>query len=192
MARIRDYKAEYASRIKRGLAMGLTRGQARGHPEAGLSLVKHQTSKSIWNERLEEGLKRIRKGDSASAVARQAHVDPGRLRNYLVQQGVGEKNGGRWRIGEDTRMRNILIYSGGKPIEIQVRGYDACKLIGEYMEAVRQFLADQNKSHLKPYDGVSVADINSKSYALETNPNALYRIHISSDRPFEQVYSFAR
>lgn len=34
MARQRDYKAEYAARVARGQAAGLSRSQARGHPSA--------------------------------------------------------------------------------------------------------------------------------------------------------------
>lgn len=39
MARQRDYKAEYARRVAKGKAAGLTRGQAAGHPELLKPLV---------------------------------------------------------------------------------------------------------------------------------------------------------
>jgi len=44
--RKRNYKAEYARRIKRGLARGLTPSQARGHPKRGEKPASRITAKA--------------------------------------------------------------------------------------------------------------------------------------------------
>jgi hypothetical protein len=192
MARVRNYKAEYATRVGKGLAKGLTRSQARGHPEAGKALASGKALTASYDRQLEEGVKLIRGGLPMNTAAKSIHVAVERLRNYSVAQDVGQKEGSRWRIGTDIRKRVMLVFSKGEEHEIVVSGYQAAKLIGEYMSAVGQFLKDQNLKRLKPFKGVSVADVNGKQYIFETDPNTLYRLSGTSDRPYEKVYQIVR
>lgn len=188
MARVRDYKAEYARRIARGLARGLTRAQARGHPEAGKPLISGRTTGAAYNPRLEEGVKLIRGGQSLSAAAKTIHADPGTLRSYAAAQGVGEKVGGRWRMGEDTRIREMPVLTAGREITVRVKGYETSKLIGDYWEAVKKFLASNDPSHLDSHRGVSFADAEGRRHIFETDENTIYRLNLSGDDPFENVY----
>lgn len=47
MAKPRDYKAEYARRIQRGIEKGLSRSQAAGHPKAGELSARIKLTKSF-------------------------------------------------------------------------------------------------------------------------------------------------
>lgn len=188
MARLRDYKAEYARRIARGLAKGLTRAQARGHPEVGKPLVSGKLRAASYDRELEEGIKMIRKGHPLGAAAKSINVSAERLRNYVVAQSVGEKVGGRWKIGLDTRKRAMVIYSAGKEQPVILRGYESSRLAGEYMNAVKNFLAYNDPAHLAAYKGTGVVDANGKYHPFETDPNILYKLTATSDRPYEKVY----
>lgn len=188
MAQVRDYKAEYLRRIERGLARGLTRAQARGHPEAGKPMASGRARVVAYNRDLEEGVKLIRGGHSLTASAQSIQTTPERLLNYLTGQGVGTKQGGRWRVSDDHRERDIQLFSNGAQHKIRIAGYDNSRLVGEYMNAVKKFLDTNDPSHLEPFKGVVVTDAKGKRFPLETDPNTLYRLYHISDEPFESVY----
>ena len=99
----RDYKAEYAQRIERSRARGLTRSQGRGHPRAGEQRISALTMAPapVYNRHLEEGLKAIRKGQPLTATARSLHVAPERLRHYLIQTEVVHE--AAWPMGRCQR-----------------------------------------------------------------------------------------
>ena len=94
--RNRDYAAEYARRLARAFAKGLSRAEARGHgrqplkPKAGMAFSSDQRF-------LEKGIKLIKSGSSLTATAKQLHVAPERLRNYLQSSGVAKKVGKFWK-----------------------------------------------------------------------------------------------
>src|SRR5262245_5857197 len=100
MAKKRDYKEEYRRRIERGLKRGLSRSQARGHARAG-EQKSSAIRKPIYDQRLEEGLKAIRKGGSLTKSAQSVGVSPKTLRQYVQKTGVAYKSKNRWQIGYD-------------------------------------------------------------------------------------------
>jgi hypothetical protein len=175
----RDYKAEYQSRIAKGLARGLSRSEARGHA---------QPKAFVYNKRLEEGLKAVRKGDSLTKAARTIRAAPETLRKYIKQTGVATQRAKHIHIGSDSRIREIQFFSGGREFTLRVQGYNVAAKIGSYMSAVKQFLATNDTSFLEPFAGNSIVDVKGKRYPFETRPNVLYRLTASSTDSFEEVY----
>jgi hypothetical protein len=181
----RDYAAEYRRRITRGLAKGVSRSQARGHPRAS---ERYLSPRRPGYQKLEAGVAALRKTKSLSAAARQAKVAPERLRRYLRELDFVEKQRGRWVVGPDPRLRVVLIYSDGKKQRIVVQGYEPAALTGSYWNAVGDFLRTNDPAHLAPFVGVQIRDANGKPYTLETRPNVLYRLASEGMNSFEQVY----
>src|SRR3954468_12466874 len=98
--RRRNYRAEYESRVARGLANGRTRSQARGHPRAAERHVSTKAAERKPDRRLLEGLKTLREVRNLGDAARRAGVAPERLRHFVRKLDFVEKRGARYVVGE--------------------------------------------------------------------------------------------
>jgi hypothetical protein len=185
--RERDYRAEYARRIARGRAKGLSRSQARGHPLAGQALASQPEAEPAYSRQLEAGYRAIKDGKSLIAAAKEVHVSPERLRRYLRGQGIAERRGTRWVALPDTRSRRVLMYSNGRARTVTV-DLEEARYVGAYMSAVSRFLRTNDRAHLTWFEGLGVTDVRGAFHPLETDPNTLYRLAHTGDETFEQVY----
>ena len=186
--RKRDYKAEYARRIERGKAKGLSRSQARGHPRHHEPYLAEIATPRPWNPELEEGLKQIRAGRTMASAARSIGVAPERLRSYVTRTGVGRKEKRRWRIGPDFRARQMLVYSSGRALTIVLPDYEQANRAGAYMGAVGNFVRYHERSYLDPFEGQGVTGSDDSFIPFETRPNVLYRLTTTEEASFEEVY----
>jgi len=185
--RKRDYKAEYRRRVRLAEEKGRSRSQARGHPRRHESGLKTKRP-DLRDERvLERALRDIRAGKSLTAAAKGVHVSEERVRSYLAKSGIAIKKGRLWIVGADHRIRQMRVITtdGLKRVELNLK---QASLNGSHEAAVGRFLETNDVSHLKPFAGQTIKDINGKRYALETNPNTLYRLANSGGESFEQIY----
>lgn len=189
--RRRDYHAEYLRRLERAKKRGLSKSQARGHPKAGEQGVQARKLAKLRDAKLQQGLRAIRKGDSLAEASRSAGLSPERLRKYLTDHKIAQKHNGRWRLIKKRQRWEWGIFTEGTMIFIVVSDPATSSLIGSYLNAVKQFVLTNDATLLKPYRNVSVKDEIGKKYVLETNPNALYRLHIAERETPEEHYKFA-
>lgn len=188
MTRPRDYRAEYARRIERGLGQDLSRSQARGHPRPGEAPVSRRGAMPAYDPRLEAGLKLIRAGTPLTRAAPVIGVSRERLRRYVAQTGVVAKRGGRWTVVQDQRPRQIQLFSWGRALTVTVPGYEHAALVGRYLAAVGAFLDSNDPTHLDPFVGEAITDVRGKRHSFETRPNVLYRLAAGRGESFEQIY----
>jgi hypothetical protein len=181
----RNYQAEYARRIAKALAQGLSRSQGRGHAKAAEAALR--ASRPISDERLQLALRVLRQESNFAAASRAAKVSPERLRKYAIERGLLEKAGRRWRARADLP-RRMLLFTNGKSLAITVGDFETASLVGRFMSAVGKFLGEPNKARLTPFVGQSVRDINGREHPFETRPNVLYRLAAAGEHTFEQIY----
>lgn len=185
MARLRDYKAEYARRIASGKKRGLSRSQARGHARPGERAIR---AKPVYSDdRLEAALRLMRETGAQSKAAKKAGVSVERLRRFLYENKLAERKANRWHF-TDTRIREMSVLSQGQMRRMRLRGFDEASINGGYLHAVSQFILKNDPSYLADYVGQSVRDAKGKLHPLETDPNELYRLYHSGDEPFEVYY----
>jgi hypothetical protein len=182
----RNYKAEYARRIARGSASGLSRSQARGHPKIAETPV-WSARRSLEDARIQLALRALRQERTFAKAAKAAKVSPERLRKYAIERGLIEKAGRRWQPRADLP-RRMLIFSQGRSLPITVGNIQTASAGGRFMAAVGRFLDTNDRSVLTPFVGQSVRDINGREYPFETRPNVLYRLSAAGEHTFEQIY----
>ena len=185
MARKRDYKAEYRRRKEQGLAKGLSLSQARGHPKPSETPVQRKPVEPDPN--LEAVIREMNQGRSMTAAARDAHISAERLRRFLVQDDLADKQGQLW-VPKDQRPRRIPVMTGGRFRVLTVDGYQQARIVGEHHNAVGQFVRSNILSVIEPFVGLHVRGANGKTYPLETDPNALHRIAAMDTPPFHEIY----
>ena len=122
--RKRDFKAEYKRRKARGLAMGFSLAQARGHRRASEAKVERRKAEKVLEDaKFQIGLRFLRKEKSFSKAAREVHISPERLRTYAVEKGIVEKRGRRWVVRKDLP-RQVLIFSDGLLLRLKTRNLE--------------------------------------------------------------------
>jgi hypothetical protein len=116
----RDYRAEYARGIDRGLASGLTRAQARGHPGLNQGLASGLPLPTSNWRKLKSGFRAIKGGKSLTVVAKELRVSPERLRRYFRERDVDEGRG-PGRGGSNVSLRRS-VSRFPRPRSRQIRG----------------------------------------------------------------------
>lgn len=183
----RNYRAEYRRRKASAKARGLSASQARGHPKPGEKPVSTKASSPRWTRILENGVRFLRSGDTLSNAAKRAGVSPERLRAYVDQTGIAKKKGRKWVVSEDRRIRRMLALTTEGRVSLEL-AFSEASLNGAHESAVGRFLEDNDVTHLKPFRGLSIRDVDGKRHTFETRPNVLYRLANSGGESFEQVY----
>jgi hypothetical protein len=184
----RNYAVEYARRIARAVAKGLSRSQARGHPKPAEAVIgSKRTTRPLEDDRLQLALKVLRQEKSLTTAAQEAKVSPERLRRYATEKNIIERRGRRWIVRQELP-RRMLLFSDGRALQVVVGDFASASKVGRFMSAVSAFLRTNNPAGLREFEGMSVADISGKTHVYETRPNALYRLASAHDQSFEHIY----
>ena len=184
MTRARNHKAEYQRRIERGLAKGLTRSAARGHP-ARARRSKAATPKPDPNLAL--AVREMNEGASLTRAARTAHISPERLRTFIKTAGIARRKGRIW-VMKDARVRRVQIISGSKSKTIHVRGFRDASAVGQHAAACRKAIETGDFKPVFAFRGKGVTDAKGRFHPFETDPNALYRHALRGEPEFYEIY----
>ena len=128
---LHELSSSYRRRIERGMARGLSRSQARGHPRVGeASASRRGVYKS--EQKLLQGIRLLdRSGYTFDRAAREAGVSTERLRRYAHETGYAQKERGRWRVPERHRGTVLFpIFSEGQLKKIKLSDLDQKEKLG--------------------------------------------------------------
>jgi hypothetical protein len=187
--RNRNHKSEYARRIERGLAKGLTRSEARGHPKPKGQRKRAAGAKLAHPKgKLEQALKSLKTGahTSLTKAAKEHRVAPERLRRYMHENTKATRKGRRWVI-MDKRPRRFPVYSEGHlrdPILVPAEATKA----SDYMRTVDKFLNSGDRALLASFEGQGVKDVKRVFLPFEVDPNALYQLDAAGELSFPEIY----
>ncbi len=184
--RTRDFRKEYADRVKRGLAKGLSRARARGHARAG-DVRKLKTSIPDQGDPLEKALKLMKDGATQKAAAKKYNVSVEKLRRYVKENTTAKLRGKKWVI-IDRRPEEIRIISRGRVYGIPAP-HRFKRSVGQFWKAINKFLDTNNQSYLKPLQGKGIRDAEGKFHPWETDPNILRKLDSIGELHFVDIYT---
>lgn len=147
------------------------------------SYQKYQRNLSL------EVLRRMRGGHSLTYASKQLGISRSTVLSNL---GITLfKRSRRWQAKKsDSIDRAINIYEQGKVRTIIVKGSKHSRTIGEYYNAVRNYIISGDSTYLKPFKKKRIVDSKGKKYRLETNPKNIYDIEESKeDSEFFEIYA---
>jgi hypothetical protein len=133
-------------------------------------------------------LSMIRHGSTLSAAAKEIGVHPRTVTRHLGS--VLAKRGGKYRAkSTDKISRSMVIYTQGRQLSITFADFKTASTIGQYLNAVRQYLNTGDKSTLKPFENVEVVDGRGIKHKLETDIRKIKAIESAKEEPeFFEIY----
>jgi hypothetical protein len=127
------------------------------------------------------------KGLSLSEAASQAGTTPDTVRKYASSALVREETGYRTRPSDRlVREMRLPTSQGGR--SVSVRGSRDASLVGEYWNAVRQYLQTGDDSGLEDFEGKSITDSSGETWELLTDRSQLRRMGNAGVLAFEDIY----
>ncbi|MGC9953684.1 MAG: hypothetical protein ABSD21_05360 [Rhizomicrobium sp.] len=183
--RIRDFKKEYANRVKRGLAKGHSLSRARGHISAA-DIRKSKPTIPDPNDPREKALQLMKAGATQKTAAKRTGVSVEKVRRYLKENTTAKLEGKKWVI-MDRRPTLMLIASRGKIYFIPVT-YRSRSRVGHYWNNVNKFLATNDASYLARYAGKGIRDAEGNYHPWETGPNTLRKLDSIGELDFTEIY----
>lgn len=181
----RNHAQEYARRIQRATAKGLSRSQARGHARAGEAPIRAKPSKS--DARLETALTLLRETGNQGRAAKEAGVSAERFRNFLRSHALAHRKGKLWHF-TDNRPREMKVITGGEVVRLILPDFEQASLNGSHLTAVKAYVNSNNADLLRSFHGKSVIDITGQAHPLETHPNTLHRLVNTETDLFHDIY----
>lgn len=182
----RDFKAEYARRVAKGLEAGKSRSQARGHARAGERPRSPGPRLAPGKGPFELAVRKIARGSYLRTAAREFGLREETLRRYLKENVQAERKGRKWII-TDTRPRQFPVYSDGAIAHPWLTPAEATRA-SDYMRAVNRFLFTGRRKLLKPFEGAGVTDIKGRLHPFETDVDALYELDAAGELSFPEIY----
>jgi hypothetical protein len=182
----RDFKAEYARRVARGLAAGKSRSQARGHARAGERPRWPGPHLAPGKGPFELAVRQVARGSSLRASAREFGLREETLRRYLKENVQAERRGRKWTI-TDNRPRQFPIFSDQAIAHPWLTPAEATRA-SDYTRAVGKFLFSGRRKLLAPFEGAGVTDINGRFHPFETDPDRLYELDAAGELSFPELY----
>ena len=164
----RNYQAEYARRIERGLRAGKSRKEARGHPSVARAINLSDTRLARARELEAQGLSRTR-------AAKEAHIST-------------ERYAASYKRGFVPRKHFTLMVKDKGLVTLALDGANAHDA-SMYLHAVKEVKATKDTSPLEPFDGLVIYDIGGDSYELETDYKKLADEDVVDDLKYTTTYN---
>lgn len=125
---------------------------------------------------------------SLSQIASEKHISP---KTVIRHTNAFKKKDGLWTAKKCDRIhRTMIIYEDGKETSIEVNDSRTASIIGEYHNAVKEYLNTGNNSALKKFKRRKITDIKGDKHSFEIDTDAITDINEAIEEPeFYEIYS---
>ncbi len=174
--------------------------QLRGHASRGKRPVSELKEipiyKRSWSslnkrelstrKRSLDALSKVKKGQSLTRSSKESQTS---AKTVLKNTNAFKKIKGKWIAKSQDRIsRTMSIYENGKQEWIEVRDSRTASRIGNYNNAVKQFLTTGNQDILKGFNN-PIRDAQGQLHYLEPDPDKLTDIMEAQEEPeFFEIY----
>jgi predicted ArsR family transcriptional regulator len=137
-----------------------------------------------------EVLRKVRQGSSLSSAAKEIGISPSTAKNHLGKALV-KSNASKYQAKPTDKIsRSMVIYRNGKQVAITVKDSKTASTIGQYFNAVREYLNSGDSSGLKKFKKSKIVDSRGKKYRLETTTRKIRDIESKKEGPeFFDIYN---
>lgn len=136
-----------------------------------------------------EALRQARKtGRALSSISKEIGIS---TRTAVKHTGAFKKVKGRWKPAKTDKISRppMAMNENAQEVTVKTRSSKYAIMIGEYQNAVKEFLETANSAALKTFDGKFITDIEGVKHFFETDPDAVIAIHERrEDYEFYEVY----
>ncbi len=128
-----------------------------------------------------------REGMSLTAAAQESGTRPETVRRFAGEALVRIR--GSWQAKPEDRLeRRMLFYDTKGTKFVTIRSSNAASRVGEYHNAMKEYLETGNRSKLKPFVGKSIVDARGKHHRFVTSPKVIRRLARVGEFRFESIY----
>jgi|SRR5581483_2138744 len=127
-------------------------------------------------------------GKSLSKTSKEKQISASTVIRYT---NAFRKRDSRWIATKSDKIpRSMIIYKNGKERSIEVSNSRYASIIGEYHNAVKEYLNNGKLDALNQFKKRKVEDIDGKYHRFETRPDKLKAILEAIEEPeFYEIYS---
>jgi hypothetical protein len=170
---LRDHAAEYARRIARGHAFGLSRSQARGHPKMGELKASTIRKRRTYTpkQKYDEVVRLVHSGKSVTAARKElgfSHKAFTRLNKEFRSLKTDAHRRYRLKLG----YFNFIDASGQLQEKVPFAG-SSVVVMRDYEDAYDAAMMSSSSTPLKPFRNVVVVDADGRKHRLATDINVI-------------------
>ncbi len=128
-----------------------------------------------------------REGQSLTTAARDVGIRPQTVRRYAHE--ALTHVGTQWKAKPRDRLERVMLFYDDKgTVLVTVRSSTTASRVGEYHNAVKEYLETGDFSKLRAFEGKFIIDAQGRRHPFVADPKVIRRLARAGQFRFESIY----